>query len=308
MQRDVQILRPACLVLAAVLGGCGAPPAREVSASGTDRPSASLTATPGPASPTFSPSSSPSATLPQDTGLTADTVARVVTNDLVVRSAPGVGASSEILPERLDAMVEAIPPEPQLLYLVDGPVTANGYDWYLVKAFLPRYCADVCLEPPFGWVAAGSRDGEAWIEPHTLDCPEPTVENLMRLSGMAQLACFGTGTLVLDGEAGDCFVAERPEETFQESCYLHPPNFEEPGGINPRGIGVFGALGEWPLDGSKVKVIGRFDHPAAVQCQGMSEETAREFGIDPATLPPPALATLTCRTAFFATSIETASR
>ena len=40
----------------------------------------------------------------------------------------------------------------------------------------------------------------------------------------------------------------------------------------------------------------------------MSEETARAFGIDPATLPPAALATLTCRTAFFATSFETASR
>ena len=58
----------------------------------------------------------------------------------------------------------------------------------------------------------------------------------------------------------------------------------------------------------KIEVTGRFDHPAAVQCQGMSEETARAFGIDPATLPPPALATLTCRTAFFATSFETASR
>jgi hypothetical protein len=306
------IRRIAPIALIAALAACapaspaGTVPKPQAGAAAT-HPSASLTATPTPASPTLAPSSS-GATQPQETGLKADTVARVVTNDLVVRSAPGVGGSSEILPERLDAMVESLPPEPQLLYVVDGPVTADGYDWYLVKAFLPGYCADVCPEPPFGWVAAGSGDGEAWIEPHTLDCPEPTVENLMWLSGLAQLACFDGQTLVLDGEAGDCFVAERPEASFQQACYLHPPDFVEPGGINPRFIGVVTALVEWPQDGWRVKVTGRFDHPAAVQCQGMSEETAHEFGIDPATLPPPALASLTCRTAFFATSVETASR
>lgn len=301
-----------CAILVAILVGCAGPvaspstsPSSAVAAAAITTP----TATSSPAPPALSASPLPSATIPQqDTGLKVDTVARVVTNDLVVRSAPGVGASSEILPERLDAMLDSIPPEPQLLFLVDGPVTADGYDWYLVKAFWPGYCADVCPEPPFGWVAAAGGDGEPWIEPHALDCPEPTVESLMWLSDVARLACFGTQTLVFDGEAGGCYVAERPEESFQEGCYLHPPNFDEPGGLNPRGIGVSVALVDWPQDGSKVTVTGRFDHPAALQCQAMSEETARAFGIDPATLPPPALATLTCRTAFFATSVEAASR
>lgn len=304
MRRHIQIHWPACLLLAVVLGGCGTPPARDVGADPTDRPIASPVVTPSATSLTDSPAPTRSAAPQQGSRLRVNAVARVVTNDLVVRSAPGVGGDSEILAERLNAMVDGLPPQPQLLYVIDGPVPADGYDWYLVEPFLSGYCADVCPEPPFGWVAAGSDDGEVWIEPHALDCPEPTVEDIMWLSGVARLACFGTLTLTLGGDAGACFAGERPEASFQEWCYLRPANFVEPEGIDPRGLEVVVALVEWPQEGSNVTVSGQFDHPSAVQCQGMSDEAASEFGIDPATLPPAALATLECRTAFVATGAE----
>jgi hypothetical protein len=261
--------------------------------------------------PSLEATPTPSATIRQEeTALRPDMVAQVITTDLVVRSAPGVGPSSEILPERLDAMLDSIPAEPQLVFLVDGPVTADGYEWYLVKPFTLNLCHDVCTEPPFGWVAAASRDGEPWIMPHTLDCPEPTVEDLMWLSDMTQLACYGTETLVIDGEAGECFVAERPEPSFQTWCFLHPPAFEWPeeGGLGPWGIGVFVQLVDWPQPGSQVVVTGQFDHSVAVECQGISDETAREFGMDPASLPAAPLWRLSCRSAFFATRVELLSR
>jgi hypothetical protein len=62
----------------------------------------------------------------------------VVTTDLVVRSEPGTHDGSRILPTRLNG--------PTLLYVVDGPVQADGYDWYLVQPFDNGICVDVC--PP----------------------------------------------------------------------------------------------------------------------------------------------------------------
>jgi pimeloyl-ACP methyl ester carboxylesterase len=209
MQRNRLTLNaPACgVALAVLLFGCAAPSAGTASPSPTVQPSASQAAAPSPTARDLAPSPSPRATPLQSGGLRIDTVARVVTDDLVIRSAPGVGPSSEILPDRLDAMLDSIPPEPQLLFLVEGPVSADGYEWYLVQAFTPDLCVDVCPEPPFGWVAAGSRDGEAWIEPYAIDCPEPNVESLMWLSEVARLVFEETGHGV---------PQERPAEFVRE--------------------------------------------------------------------------------------------
>ena len=45
------------------------------------------------------------------------------------------------------------------LQIIEGPVTADDYDWYLVQAIgLPHH----------GWVAAADHDGEPWIEDSAL--------------------------------------------------------------------------------------------------------------------------------------------
>lgn len=44
------------------------------------------------------------------------------------------------------------------MYVVDGPVPADGYDWLLVSA--------LDTGRPFavqGWIAPASRDGEPWV-------------------------------------------------------------------------------------------------------------------------------------------------
>ena len=47
-------------------------------------------------------------------------------------------------------------PRGTALYVLDGPVTASGYDWYNVAQLTSRTL-------PSGWVASTSRDGEPWI-------------------------------------------------------------------------------------------------------------------------------------------------
>jgi hypothetical protein len=56
--------------------------------------------------------------------LVTDSIGEVIAIDLVVRSAPGVGADSRILDQRL---IEA-----DLVYIIDGPVRADGYGGLLV--------------------------------------------------------------------------------------------------------------------------------------------------------------------------------
>jgi hypothetical protein len=68
----------------------------------------------------------------------------VATEPLVLRSAPGTGADSTILPGRL---------WPGMRFAVrEGPVEASDYRWYRVL-----------VGELNGWAAAGSREGEPWL-------------------------------------------------------------------------------------------------------------------------------------------------
>ena len=89
-----------------------------------------------------------------------DTYARVVTDDLRVRSKPGVSKDSTKLEPLLQDGVQVV--------VLDGPVQASGYDWYLVQPTIP---SDTAEQYPFGWVAAAGKDGEPWIESKTVECP-----------------------------------------------------------------------------------------------------------------------------------------
>ena len=137
--------RPAVILVAAGLmlaGGLGAPSASSAPASIED-PQRTVRPTPSP-EPTSSASPTP---LPVGR-LASDGIAQVVTDNLVVRSLPQISDSSEIHPVRLF--------EPKLLFVLDGPVAADGYDWYLVAPF-EEFVSDVATdEPRIGWVAAQS--------------------------------------------------------------------------------------------------------------------------------------------------------
>jgi len=118
--------------------------------------------------------------------LVPDAMAEVIVDGGVrVRSLPTVDTASikyEPLLRRGDA-----------LFIVGGPVAADGYDWYLVQSLVGG--ADRVGEGgPFGWVAAASRDGEPWIDDASDQrCPR-IPEDAFELSVLPEellLHCFG---------------------------------------------------------------------------------------------------------------------
>ena len=277
--------------LACAVTSCAASPA----ASTTPRASPSASHEPNASDPAASPlatmSPEPAGTPP----ITTDSVAAVVTNDLVVRTKPGTEVDSEILRPYLNA--------PQLLYVIGGPVTANGYEWYLVAPLFPDYLPHG-EDPPSGWVAAGGKDGEAWIATSQLHCPQPNLHRIMQLSELARLACFGDRELTLQGTSSGCFVADpvtvEPQWLSSSGCNLKPDGYDPqsvpaPGPLLMRSAGWFPG---WDYgEGGRFTITGRFDDPVATSCRSTP---GNEFAEPPA----PESVVLQCRTQFVVTGIE----
>ena len=200
------------LVMTAILIGCG-PAGREAAApdpsilnpriaspgmfgSGGQsqapslRPSIAPTTGPSmaPSSPvtTPCPAGSPAAVSGTLVRPKVDTLAAVATDSLRVRSEPGLEAGSEVLRRRLMRR--------DVAYVVAGPVSASCYEWYQV--YVPDDPAKE-RDEVFGWVAAGSIEGEPWLVSGHHLCPEPprTVSDLADLPSSVGLACF-TGRLL----------------------------------------------------------------------------------------------------------------
>jgi hypothetical protein len=220
-----------------------------------------------------------------------DAVAEVVTNDLVVRTAPGTDAStSQILTPALNA--------PQLLYVVDGPVAADGHDWYLVQPFA-GYPVPNPPEPS-GWLAAGGQDGEPWVAPARLACPPADdLYAISHVSDLTRLACYGSERLVLGGTFDGCStrdpVTVSPDSLAHAVCTLLPDPYDPDvvPGLRPLVIWVDDAPGGIER-GQLVRVEGHFDDPVAQRCTS-------ESGVGPVQIPE--LVVLACRTQFFATAI-----
>lgn len=229
-----------------------------------------------------------------DAVLAPDDVAQVVTTDLVVRSAPGTGTDSEIYGPTLLS-------EPQHLYVVDGPVFASGYDWYLVVPFAVDWQPNNL--PPPGWVAAAGRDGEVWIAPAALECGEPMLSDIVvELSRMARLACYGDMPLTLEGTFGGCHQGSdpgfSPSWLGAQGCLLYPYDAQQgiqipdPGGLTMHFQGEIGV--PYDQSGVAIRVGGHFDDPAALTCVS----TEREPSLSPE------LVVFSCRTQFVATQVS----
>ena len=167
MRRSILSLSAAaavCLVLAA----CGAATATTPSLSPSPSPSPAAAIEPSPtASAAPMASAEPNVGVPGDSvPIPPDTYARVVTDDLRVRSNPGVTDDSTTLEPLLRDGVRVV--------VLDGPVQASGYDWYLVQ---PTITSDTADPYPFGWVAAAGpgwravdRAGDRRVPAATNDC------------------------------------------------------------------------------------------------------------------------------------------
>lgn len=97
-------------------------------------------------------------------------------NTALVRTEPGF-----LSPSVIPAVPEGVP-----LYVVDGPVQADGANWWLVE---PEYY-DYSPDWPFGWVAERSDTGHKKLSPYAPEClplGAPGFRAYGRLSG---LACY----------------------------------------------------------------------------------------------------------------------
>ena len=230
----------------------------------------------------------PSAPVPG--GLAVGRIAEVVTTDLVVRSLPEISDASVIDPVRI--------PIGFLAYIVDGPVAADGYEWYRVAPF-PPCCSDVVEDHPrFGWLAAAGKDGEPWIAPWQGDCPPPNWDGIILSSRFVMLSCWGSADLSLEGTLQSCGPSGEPGGEpawlWAVPCALAGPEY---GDLLAGGLALHFAPGVGPMarDGAKVSVIGHLDDPAADTC------TEEPF---PGTEPThPDLVKLRCRLHFVVTEI-----
>jgi hypothetical protein len=240
--------------------------------------------------------------------LAPDSFAVVATNDLRVRIKPRVSDDS--------IKLEPLLWDGALLFVIDGPVAASGYDWFLVR---PMGEADLQVHPDppqLGWVAAASRDGEPWLRAHTFPCGEATpLETLSEIDypphGLIGLACFGDSPMRFDADLVSGLMECDPPSTL-EPAWLDPCR----DGLaladrtrlegDPRRLEVafdpavdVDAL---PEAGSGVEaavtVTGRFDHRAARTCR---LETGPSAGLD---VRPAELVVLGCRAQFVVTSIS----
>ena len=287
MRPRSRLLLVASLV-ALVLAACGDATAGSPSATPfaspttptSDPASPSPTASPSddPSTP-VTPSASPSPSGPPAPAIARDTVVRSQVDGLRLREDPTTAAAS------LGTLANGAPS-----YVVDGPVMADGYTWYLLSGLgLPMYsgCAGPMVIDPwscpawFGWAAAGSPDGDAWLAPTELECPAwpaaVTGDIVYGVARVAYLACFGDEERTLVGYypaipddaglGGAC--AEVPGDLSWIACNL---GYEH---VNVSASDPFGSGFVFSVDptsvtmperGQWVRLTGRFDHPAADDC------------------------------------------
>jgi hypothetical protein len=243
-------MRPRSVLLAAfcVLTACS--PAGNPSAltsPSASSPAFAPTAT-APATPTSVATPIPTTTEPK---LAVDAFAKVVTTDLVVRSAPGTGKDSDIYGtvDNLKA------------YVLDGPIHADGYEWWLiVPTSFYQY-----EPPPSGWVAAG-REDERWLTPATVDCQEPPSPDGQPVIASAELVeCYGGTDLTLRGTLDGC-AAAADVGAWQHGCSLRfcAPDLCETTFDDPRIIVHFEELP--PTFEGRIRLTGHFDDSVAKRC------------------------------------------
>ncbi len=196
--------------------------------------------------------------------VTVDAVAVTVVDDLRVRSMPRISEDSY--------KYEPLLPRGTALYVLDGPVSASGYDWYDVAQLSSRAL-------PSGWVAGASRDGEPWVAAGAFDCPPlPTdFRSLLALPDGVGLACFQRVPITVQARLIWCacdidgawytpewfHLNNNPDLLVEPGVTRVPPDMADWFGLNLDPAGQHPDV--LPVGGI-VEVTGVFDHPAAAAC------------------------------------------
>lgn len=281
---------------AAVVGPSATPPAHGDEES---RPPSS-SPTPGSSDGAADPPAHPGLGTP----FSGDTLAEVVSPRLRIRSEPRVAADSIKYEPLLDVG--------DRLFILDGPVVANDYEWYQVVAWRPD---DLYASWPTGWVARADHDGSPWVLARADACPRGTVtiDVVSGLQPQERVACFGDRPLRLrafvrgDGDSAPCTPEPRiacvdgpawltGDEGWrvEADMSVDTPSIGGPAlAIDPNGSVARSAL----QAGAMVDLRGAFDHPAARQCRpGAAGADAEPMSV--------AAAQLACRARFVVTSVN----
>ena len=272
------------LTIALVAAACSAPQVVERAHSTSAPPSAPRRITPTAAAVTTAPTTAPTSTSsPLVGGLQVEGFADVVADQLQMREAPGLAA--EVLREPLFG---DYPPGTEFppvtvgrnaawtrVYLLDGPVAADGFEWYLAAQ-----AAEAPSSSGFvGWVAAGDAE-DAWLVPSAVACPDDPVQladvTMSAMSRLEAINCLGGRDLTLRGY----YVAPPPGEPEDGECVgepawlvcsfgwhgLRPLEAAWAGDANHLPLHLHPDLGRMPPRPGWVEVTGQFDHPAAANC------------------------------------------
>jgi hypothetical protein len=302
-RRPTRRVASAALVAAAVIAvaACGGEISPTPSQSPSPSPAASAGASPSP------PASAPAVSIsPGPAAIAVDSIALVVTDDLRVRSLPGVSDESKLLTPLLDSGRE--------VFVIAGPVAASGFDWYQVK---PLSGLDE-FELPLGWVAAAGKDGEQWLAGDRFACP-PIPEDyraFLALRALVAVACLGDREITFAARIGGleeiCGIDvgwEIVPEWFDTPC--SPPFYlYEPGAtdddlswspvLHPN-LDITGLRpGIEPEEWIDVEVTGHHDDAAARTCQAIAYDPEVTVPISPEQ------AVLGCRSQFVLTSVRRA--
>lgn len=262
------LLQIACIFSVTACGAAAttsALPAASVPVSPSASASSVVAGSPAPATSTAEPTSAPTAP-PETEALAPGRAAITIVEGVRVRSAPSVN-------DAVSQKYTPLLPAGTVLFVLDGPRAASGYEWWQVVPTAFRVEG-----PGHGWVAGASREGEPWVQPTQIDCP-PTPANLAALmdvtDGMA-LACFAHTPLTIRARLVSC------------NCDIDgPPVVPAWLGISAEPILLVDASETGPPDspedwyqlhvdpkagitslpeGRVVDVTGTFDHPAAADC------------------------------------------
>ncbi len=275
----------ATALVLALMGGDADPAVGAAS----DEPSPSMTAasepsaSAPPSSPPASSSSSASPT-PGPAAIPHDTVVETTVERLSLRAGPSTDA------ERLGSLALGT-----VAFLVDGPVEAGGFRWYQVSGLgLPPNsgCAFPETEPIncpawFGWVAGHAPNGDPWLAPHELECPEapPDAQTIiLGRTDIERLVCFGSDRLTFRafwpeipddaGLGGACTASSQPSGWLLcQNINYNYVSFEESDGF---GIGIAVSIDPtsgvaMPPRGTWIELSVHLDDPAAQGCDDAAE-------------------------------------
>lgn len=231
----------------------------------------------------------PSPTESADRGLAIFTSA---VNGLRLRAGPSVAA--EPLSYRCTGIYVQVPGDctdpiaidaGRTMVVFDGPVAADGFDWYLVVMPGTELGAG-----QLGWVAT-PHQGDAWLVRSELECPTsaPDPTAMVAMGVAMPVHCYQGRELTLEGWVVTGFGCN-VGGTFEPTWLAHPcanmsyirstptPSMgDQPLFLHYPAPGVTNPTLTYN-DGQQVRIVGHYDDPAAVECVIESADPPRLDG------------------------------